>query len=91
MALKTKKNLIKTPTEYTRYYGDFRGVDFSSEQTEVHEQRFAYAVNMYRDYRNSEGNVIETFPGFRRVIEDANGRKINGIHFWKDHFFIHLF
>lgn len=90
MALKTKKNLIKTPTEYTRYYGDFRGVDFSSEQTEVHEQRFAYAVNMYRDYRNSEGNVIETFPGFRRVIEDANGRKINGIHFWKDHFFIHI-
>lgn len=90
MALKTKKNLIKTPTEYTRYYGDFRGVDFSSEQTEVHDQRFAYAVNMYRDYRNSEGNVIETFPGFRRVIEDSSGRKINGIHFWKDHFFIHI-
>ena len=82
MVLKTKKNLIKTPTEYTRYYGDFRGVDFSSEQTEVHDQRFAYAVNMYRDYRNSEGNVLETIPGFRRVIEDADGGKINGFHFF---------
>ena len=100
MALKTKKNLIKTPTEYTRYYGDFRGVDFSSEQTEVHEQRFAYAVNMYRDYRNSEGNVIETIPGFRRVIDNSSmhlgdqimktRKSVFGAYLWKEHLFLHM-
>lgn len=88
MALKTKKNLIKTPTEYTRYYGDFRGVDFSSEQTEVHDQRFAYAVNMYRDYRNSEGNVIETIPGFRRVFQGVKKLGVKKIFKWRDCVFV---
>ena len=46
---KKQKNLVRSPDEYTRYYGNFRGVDFSSDQTEVHEQRFAYAINMYKD------------------------------------------
>lgn len=87
---KKKKNLIRSPDEYTRYYGNFRGVDFSSEETEVNEQRFAYAVNMYKDYRSSEGNAIETIPGFRRRFETpleqnarsgtATNEKINGIH-----------
>lgn len=87
---KKKKNLIRSPDEYTRYYGNFRGVDFSSEETEVNEQRFAYAVNMYKDYRSSEGNAIETIPGFRRRFEipraaDAKSRSskwetIYGIH-----------
>lgn len=90
LSYKKQKNLIRSPDEYTRYYGNFRGVDFSSEETEVNEQRFAYAVNMYKDYRSSEGNAIETIPGFRRRFETplqqnarsgtATNEKINGIH-----------
>ena len=91
MALKyqKQKNLVRSPDEYTRYYGDFRGVDFSSDHTEVHEQRLAYAINMYKDYRTGEGNAIETVPGFRRRFEaprsvDPQGKvewdAINGIH-----------
>ena len=85
------KNQLKTPTEYTRYYGDFRGVDFSSDHTNVHDQRFAYAINMYKDYRAGEGNAVETIPGYRRRFQaprkvDANGKvtyeKINGIHYY---------
>ena len=83
-----KKNLIRSPDEYTRYYGNFRGVDFSSDHTEVHEQRLAYAINMYKDYRTGEGNAIETIPGYRRrfqaprtVTRDGTTfDKINGIH-----------
>ena len=86
---KKQKNLIRSPDEYTRYYGDFRGVDFSSDHTEVHEQRLAYSINMYKDYRTGEGNAIETVPGFRKrfvaprtVASDGKYTfdKINGIH-----------
>ena len=75
-----KKNLLRSPDEYNRYYGGFRGVDFSSDHTQVHDQRLAYAINMYKDYRNGEGNSVETIPGFRRRFTDPNGNKINGIH-----------
>lgn len=83
-----KKNLIKSRDEYTRYYGDFRGVDFSSEHSQVHPQRLAYLVNMYKDYRSGEGGSLETIPGFRRAVKipditQANAsvpRKINGLH-----------
>ena len=45
MAYYKKKNLLKSRDIYNRYYGDFRGVDFSSDHTQVAEQRLAYAVN----------------------------------------------
>lgn len=91
MALKyqKQKNLVRSPDEYTRYYGNFRGVDFSSDHTEVHEQRLAYAINMYKDYRTGEGNAIETVPGYRRRFEaprsvapqgEVTFDKIHGIH-----------
>ena len=87
--MKKQKNIIRSADEYTRYYGDFRGVDFSSDHTQVNDHRFAYAINMYKDYRNGEGNAIETIPGFRRRFEAPRNLKndgtfeflpINGIH-----------
>ena len=83
-----KKNLIRSPDEYTRYYGDLRGVDFSSDHTNVHDQRLAYSINMYKDYSSGEGNAIETIPGFRRRFQAPRTvtrsgtiyEKINGIH-----------
>ena len=91
MALKynKQKNLVRSPDEFTKYYGNFRGVDFSSDHTEVHDQRLAYCINMYKDYRTGEGNAIETIPGYRRRFEAprdlADDGKvtyypINGIH-----------
>lgn len=80
MGYKKTKNLLKTRDEYSAYYGDFRGVDFSSDHTQVHNTRFAYAVNMYKDYQSSQGHAIETVPGFRRRVETPNGAEIYGIH-----------
>ncbi len=67
--------------DYTRYYGDFRGVDFSSDHTQVNERRLAYLVNMYKDYQSGQGYAIETVPGFRRRFE-VEGEKspVYGIH-----------
>ncbi len=71
---------ISNVTEYKRYFGDFRGVDFSSDITQVSEKRFAAAVNIYKDYQTSNGNGIETIPGFRRRVVAPNKKKIFGIH-----------
>lgn len=87
--MNSKKNLIRSADEYTRYYGEFRGVDFSNDQSQVNEHRFAYAVNMFKNYASGEGTAIETIPGFRRRTqigaEDKArqmviGKSINGIH-----------
>ena len=89
MAGLKKKNLISNRDVYNKYYGDFRGVDFSSDHTQVIEQRLAYSVNMYKDYLSGQGGAIETIPGFRELCDNPlSGRTgynegsdvINGIH-----------
>lgn len=67
-------------SENSRYYGGFRGVDFSSDHTQVHDQRLVYLVNMYKDYQTSEGNALETIPGFRRRVVIPQGGEIYGVH-----------
>jgi hypothetical protein len=62
-------NILGNRAVYNRYYGDFRGVDFSSDHTQVSEQRFSYLANMYRDYNSGQGKAIETIPGFRRRMK----------------------
>ena len=71
-------------SEQSRYYGDFRGVDFSTDHTLVSERRFPYLVNMYKDYAAGAGQGIETIPGFRRRFVAPNGGKVHGIHSYKD-------
>lgn len=63
---KTKENLQKSVTQYSRYYSAFRGVDFSSDHTQVNSSRLAYLVNMYKDYQSGQGEALETVAGFRQ-------------------------
>ena len=67
-------------TTYNAYYGDFRGIDFSSDHTQVDKQRLAYAVNMYKDYQSGQGRALETIPGFRRRVQFPDAPTIYGIH-----------
>lgn len=71
---------LQSKTAYNAYYGDFRGIDFSSDHTQVHKQRLAYAVNMYKDYQSGQGHALETIPGFRRRVELPDAPAIYGIH-----------
>lgn len=75
--------LLTNSDTYSRYYGDFRGVDFSSDHTQVHEQRLAYAVNMYKDYQSGQGHGLETIPGFRRRVNLPESSEVYGIHSFK--------
>ena len=78
-AFKTTKDLLVERQVYNRYYGDFRGVDFSSDHTQVHDQRLAYMVNMFKDYQSGQGQAIETIAGFRRRLELPEASEIYGI------------
>lgn len=86
-SFKNKKNLLQGRDEYARYFDNLRGVDFSSDQNDVADNRFAYLVNMYRDYKSGQGGAIETIPGFRKIIE--GDVPINGIHVGDRHVYIH--
>lgn len=72
--------LLEQKPEYARYYGGFRGVDFSSDHTQVNESRLAYSVNMYKDYQSGQGQSLETICGFRRRVATPEGKSIFGIH-----------
>ena len=76
----TRKNLLTSRDVYNAYYGDFRGVDFSSDHTQVHKQRLAYAVNMFKDYQSGQGQALETIAGFRRRLELPEAPVVHGIH-----------
>jgi|BioPla2DNA2_1021312.scaffolds.fasta_scaffold02957_8 hypothetical protein len=66
--------------ERARHYSNFRGVDFSSDHTQVHPQRLAYLINMYKDYQSGQGQALETVPGFRKRAYFDLEEPVYGIH-----------
>ena len=68
--------------EYSRYMSNFRGVDTTSEASNVALNRFSFIQNMYKDYKSGQGVAIETFPGTRTLCKNLGG-KIYGIHTYK--------
>lgn len=75
-----KNSLITQGTIYAKCYDALRGVDFSSDHTQVNEHRFAYLCNMYKDYKSAQGNGVETVPGYRKIANLIGQARINGIH-----------
>lgn len=73
----------KTKGTATRIYSEFRGVDFRGDETSV--LRSPDALNMWKDYKYPEG--VSTRPALEAVT--ANGKKINGIYFFRDKMLIH--
>ena len=84
--------MLSAREEYSRYYGDFRGVDFSSDHTQVLDQRLAYSVNVYKDYQSGTVGGLETIAGFRRIFE-ASGEEVYAIHKYETdekHILVHM-
>lgn len=55
-----------------------RGVDFSTEPSQISPHCFAYLENMYRDYAAGTAAGVETIPGFRRATTVAG--EIHAMH-----------
>ena len=73
---------INQSTEYSVTYRNMRGVDFSMGPSESGVYRYAYLENMYRDYECGDGSLIESVPGFRRLL--SLGGRIHGIYAHKN-------
>ncbi len=69
--------LSRAATEYSRHYGNFKGVDFSNDHTQVHASRLAFLVNMYKDYKSGQGEALETMAGYRRRADFSKTITVN--------------
>ena len=65
----------------TRNYSQFRGVDFSNRMDEVNIYRSPDAVNMWKNYKNSNGKCIETRPDIELLSEYSD--TIFGLFFYE--------
>ncbi len=52
--------------ERLKTYDDFLGVDLSSSGGRTLDGHSAETVNVYKDYGETKGRIIETVPGFRK-------------------------
>ena len=67
-----------TSTSLKRTYADFRGVDFLNEPSLVAINRSPDALNVWKNYKDTQETCIETRPGYRKIAQI--GTKINGIY-----------
>jgi len=58
------------------------GVDFSMGSASPSKRRYAYLENMYRDYENGDAALLESVPGFRKII--SLGGRIHAIYSHKN-------
>lgn len=65
----------------TRNYSNFRGVDFLNDPGIVSLQRSPDALNVWKNYRSSQGNCIETRPGYKELVNFEE--RINGFFVYK--------
>lgn len=64
----------------TRNYTNFKGVDFSNRKDEVSLYRSPDALNMWKNYKSTNGRCIETRPDIELISEFDN--TIYGIFFY---------
>lgn len=67
-----------TSTSLKRTYADFRGVDFLNEPSLVATNRSPDALNVWKNYKDTQETCIETRPGYRKIAQI--GTKTNGIY-----------
>lgn len=65
---------ITPPARYTTKYDNFRGVDMSTDPTQIDNRRSPWAPNLISD----AGGFPEKRPGWRTIAE-ITGKRINGI------------
>ncbi len=70
-----------------RNYNNFRGVDFSNRKDEVSIYRSPDALNVWKNYKSSNGNCIETRPDVEELKEYEDS--IYGVYFFNSKKIVH--
>ena len=76
------RNKASKSAEYTVSYSGMRGVDFSTIDGMTKRYRFSHLENMYKDYSGDGDGIIESVPGFRKLV--GLGKRIHSIYSYKD-------
>lgn len=71
----------------TREYGEFRGVDFGHRKDEVYLYRSPDALNVWKNYKGSNGNCIETRPDLELLKNYSD--TIFGLFFYNNKLIVH--
>lgn len=74
-------------TSIKRTYSNFRGVDFANEPGIVSISRSPDALNVWKNYSDTQGSCIETRPGYVKLADFGN--KILGFYVYNRQAFIH--
>ena len=72
------RNKVSKSAEYTVTYSGMRGVDFSAIDGMTKRYRFSHLENMYKDYSGDGDGIIESVPGFRKLM--GLGERIHSIY-----------
>lgn len=74
-------------TSIKRTYASFRGVDFTNDPAIVNLFRSPDALNVWKDYTDTQGNCIETRPGYQflGIFNDY----IYGLYMYKNKAIVH--
>ena len=82
---------IASGTLITRNYSNFKGVDFSNRKDEVSLYRSPDALNVWKNYKSSNGRCIETRPDVELI--DTFDNTIFGLFFYTintvEHMIVH--
>lgn len=70
-------------TGIKRIYTDFKGVDFLQEASLVNITRSPDALNVWKNYEDTQGACIETRPGYRKLAQIGKG-PILGIYVYSN-------
>ena len=74
-------------TAIKRTYTNFKGVDFANDPSLVNLSRSPDALNVWRNYSNSQENCIETRPGYVKLGDFESN--INGIYMYDNKGLVH--
>ncbi len=72
-----RKRNYSDKTEYSVVYSDMGGVHFLGDGSGISRSRFAYLENMYRDYDSGGADIIESIPGYRKILD--TGTEVHGL------------
>lgn len=70
-----------------RTYTNFRGIDFANDPALVDLSRSPDALNVWKNYSDTQGSCVETRPGYVKLSNFQN--KINGMYIYKGQALIH--
>lgn len=71
------------------YPASFGGIELSAPARAISPNRFAYALNMWKDYHDESGACIQTFPGWRQIQKNRISGTVHGIFRFNEYVMVH--